>query len=161
MSRQPSRAAVEELLSPVVSAAGLELDRVVLAPAGRRRLLRVTVDADGGVSLDAVAEVSQSISQALDGSDVMGDTPYVLEVSSPGVDRPLTQPRHWRRATGRLVRVALEDGRSVTGRVVAVDEDGVGLDVETDGTGHEPRRLAWAGLGVGHVQVEFRSTGEG
>lgn len=160
MSRQPSRAAVEELLSPVVVAAGLEIDAVTLAPAGRRRLLRVTVDADGGVSLDAVAEVSQAISAALDSSDVMGTTPYVLEVSSPGVDRPLNEPRHWRRATGRLVRVGLADGHTVTGRVSAVDEQGVTLDVDAGGVS-TPQRMLWAELGEGHVQVEFRAAGEG
>lgn len=163
MSRQPSSAAVEELLSPVVADAGLELDGVTLTQAGRRRLLRVTVDAQGGVSLDAVAEVSQAISAALDGSDVMGATPYVLEVSSPGVDRPLSQPRHWRGATGRLVRVGLTDGHTVTGRVTAVDADGVtmeiGPDVQTHGSG-APRRMLWAELGEGHVQVEFRAAGE-
>lgn len=159
MSRQPARATLEELLSPVVAAAGLDLDGVTLTPAGRRRLLRVTVDADDGVSLDAVAEVSQAISAALDSSDAMGATPYVLEVSSPGVDRPLTEPRHWRRATGRLVRVGLSDGQTVTGRVTAVDEVGVSMDVETGGAS-EPRRMLWAELGEGHVQVEFRAAGE-
>src|SRR5439155_892857 len=73
--------------------------------ARRRRLLRVVVDADGGVDLDNIALVSREASARLDDTGAMGEAPYTLEVSSPGVDRPLTQPRHWRRAVGRLVRV--------------------------------------------------------
>lgn len=93
------------LIGPVVAAAGMDLESVRASVAGRRRLLRVVVDSDHGVSLDDAAEVSRDVSAALDATDVMGDMPYTLEVSSPGVDRPLTEPRHWRRARGRLVRV--------------------------------------------------------
>jgi ribosome maturation factor RimP len=83
----------------------------------------------------------------------MGDLPYTLEVSSPGVDRPLTSPRHWRRAAGRLVTVKVTDAggsQPVSGRVTVADEDGVTMDV--DGA---PRRFAYAVLGPGAVQVEF------
>jgi ribosome maturation factor RimP len=100
-------AGLERLLEPVVRAAGLDLESVRVGGAGRRRLLRVVVDADGGVDLDAIALVSREASARLDDTGAMGEAPYTLEVSSPGVDRPLTQPRHWRRAMGRLVRVPL------------------------------------------------------
>ena len=100
-------AKLERLLAPVVRAAGLDLESVRIGSAGRRRLLRVVVDADGGVSLDDIALVSREASTRLDDTGAMGEAPYTLEVSSPGVDRPLTQPRHWRRATGRLVQVPL------------------------------------------------------
>ena len=84
----------------------MDLESVRVSVAGRRRLLRVVVDSDHGVSLDDAADVSRDVSAALlDATDVIGDVPYTLEVSSPGVDRPLTEPRHWRRAAGRLVRV--------------------------------------------------------
>ena len=89
--------AIKELLEPVVESAGYDLEDVTVTPAGKRSLLRVVVDADDGVSLDDVATVSRTVSAALDTSDVMGSGPYVLEVTSPGVDRPLTEPRHWRR----------------------------------------------------------------
>ena len=85
----------------------MDLESVKVTTAGRRRLLRVVVDSDRGVSLDDAALASRELSAKLDASDVMGDMPYTLEVSSPGVDRPLTQPRHWQRAVGRLVRVPL------------------------------------------------------
>ena len=91
------------LIEPVVTAAGMDLESVRVTAAGRRRLLRVVVDSDRGVSLDDAATVSRELSAALDKVAVMGDFPYTLEVSSPGVDRPLTDRRHWRRAVGRLV----------------------------------------------------------
>jgi ribosome maturation factor RimP len=149
-----------DLLAPVVNDAGYDLEDVAVTSAGRRSLVRVTVDADGGIDLDAVAEVSRLVSDALDadaaqpGSPRALTGPYVLEVSSPGVDRPLTEPQHWRRAAGRLVQVEVE-ARTVTGRVLAADDAGVTLDV--DGTKQE---VGWQQLGRGKVQVEFNRPGD-
>jgi ribosome maturation factor RimP len=141
-----------DLLGPVVSAAGYDLEDVSVTSAGRRSLVRVSVDADGGIDLDAVADVSRVVSEALD-ADADGGTafagPYVLEVSSPGVDRPLTEPRHWRRAVGRLVQVQVADAL-LTGRIKGTSDSGVTLDV--DGSARDVR---WAELGAGKVQVEF------
>jgi len=95
------------LLGPVVSARGMDLETVRITAVGRRRLLRVVVDADGGVSLDDITLISRVLSDELDANGAMGEAPYTLEVTSPGVDRPLTEPRHWRRAAGRLVRATL------------------------------------------------------
>src|SRR5687768_13691585 len=103
VARAADRDSLLHLLAPVVADHGLDLEDVVVTLAGKRRLLRVVVERDGGVGLDTVAQVSSAVSRSLDDSDVMGGLPYVLEVTSPGVDRPLTDPRHWRRATGRLV----------------------------------------------------------
>ena len=138
------------LIGPVVAAAGMDLESVRVSMAGRRRLLRVVVDSDHGVSLDDAADVSRDVSAALDATDVMGDVPYTLEVSSPGVDRPLTDPRHWRRAVGRLVQVTAADAGPISGRVLAADADGVTLDVAGD-----HRRFGYAALGAGAIQVEF------
>jgi len=101
----PDTDKIIRVVEPVVHALGMDLELVKVTSAGRRRLLRLVVDSDGGVSLDDAALASRELSAKLDASDVMGDMPYTLEVSSPGVDRPLTQPRHWQRAVGRLVRV--------------------------------------------------------
>lgn len=137
-------------LTPVVARLGLDLEDVTVSVVGRRSVVRVIVDGDDGVDLDAVADVSRAISEQLDADDADGFTgPYVLEVSSPGVDRPLTEPRHWRRAAGRLVLVPV-DGEPVTARVSGVADDGVQLDV--DGTS---RTVGWSSLGAGKVQVEF------
>lgn len=138
------------LIQPVVAAAGMDLESVRTTIAGRRRLLRVVVDSDHGVSLDDAAIVSREVSATLDATDVMGDVPYTLEVSSPGVDRPLIEPRHWRRAAGRLVRVKAGTEGTVQGRVLAADDDGVTIDVS--GANH---RFAYGDLGAGAVQVEF------
>jgi len=100
---------IADIVRPVVAAAGMDLESVRVTAAGRRKLLRLVVDSDGGVSLDDAAAVSREVSAALDAVAVMGDFPYTLEVSSPGVDRPLTDPRHWRRAVGRLVQVTVTD----------------------------------------------------
>ena len=138
------------LLQPVVAAAGMDLESVRMTTAGRRRLLRIVVDSDHGVSLDDAALISRELSTTLDATDVLGDVPYTLEVSSPGVDRPLIEPRHWRRAVGRLVRVKAAAEGTVQGRVLAADDDGVTIDV--DGA---KRRFAYGDLGAGAVQVEF------
>ncbi len=145
-----TRAALMRLLEPVIAEAGFDLEDVLVTPAGRRRQVRVIVDGDDGVSLDDIAVVSRAVSAELDGSDAMGSGPYVLEVTSPGVDRPLTQPRHWRRARGRLVRATLAGGEEITGRVTDAGEETVVLDVD----GGE-RRLGHDELTRGLVQVEF------
>ncbi|MGH3256987.1 MAG: ribosome maturation factor RimP [Streptosporangiaceae bacterium] len=141
---------IADVIRPVVAAAGMDLESVRVTAAGRRRLLRVVVDSDRGVSLDDAAEVSRNMSAALDSVAVMGDFPYTLEVSSPGVDRPLTDIRHWRRAVGRLVRVPVADSGAVGGRILSADADGVTLDVEG-----ARRRFAYGVLGAGAIQVEF------
>ncbi len=161
----PTTARLAGWIEPVVGAAGYDLEELVVTPAGRRSIVRVVVDRDEGVTLDDIAEVSRAVSDALDAhDDGMGRAPYVLEVTSPGVDRPLTEPRHWQRNTGRLVTVAVGPSGStdtVTGRVTAVDGDGVTLAVEAQGKPGAkkrpptPRQVPWAELGAGRVQVEF------
>ena len=167
---QVEPADLARLLAPVVHAAGLDLETVRVSPAGRRRLLRLVVDADGGIGLDEIAEISREVSARLDASDVMGEVPYTLEVSSPGVDRPLTERRHWRRAVGRLVSVSLTvaDGSApssrtaaarpappVQGRVLVAGDTGVTLEVDGD-----RREFRYAELGPGRVQVEFGRVAE-
>src|SRR3954465_12168250 len=100
----PATARLVGWIEPVVGAAGYDLEELVVTPAGRRSIVRVVVDRDEGVTLDDIAECSRAVSAVLDENDGdLGRTPYVLEVTSPGVDRPLTDPRHWRRNTGRAV----------------------------------------------------------
>src|SRR3954468_24237916 len=94
----PATVRLTEWVGPVVAGAGYDLEELVVTPAGRRSVVRVVVDRDEGVTLDDIADVSRAVSAALDDNDGdLGPTPYVLEVTSPGVDRPLTDPRHWRR----------------------------------------------------------------
>jgi ribosome maturation factor RimP len=151
------RDAVRDLLAPVVEGLGLELEDVELRSAGRRQILRVLVDSATGVSLDEVAAASTAVSAALDGVDVLGDEPYTLEVSSPGVDRPLTLPRHWRRNVGRLVAVTLRDGSQVTGRLTSVDDAEAALEVSVKGR-TSARTVALADVTRAVVEVEFSRT---
>lgn len=144
--------AVRALAEPIVTGAGMDVEEVQVTKAGKREKLVIIVDADGGVDLDAVAEVSSAISLALDDHADIAAGAYVLEVSSPGVDRPLTAPRHWRRAKDRLVAVDLADGSSVTGRVVASDEGTA--TVVVDG---EQRTVNLPDVERAVVQVEFTS----
>lgn len=156
------QARLAEVIEPVTRAEGFDLERVTVSRVGRRHLVRVTIDRDGGVGLDAIAAVSRSISSALDAAEEAGPEifpgEYVLEVSSPGVDRPLTEPRHWRRNVGRLVTVSItEEGTStrVTGRIRAVTDSAVVLEV-----GGARREVPWERLGPGRVQVEFDRDGD-
>ena len=157
----PATARLAGWIEPVVGAAGYDLEERVVTPAGRRSVVRVVVDRDHGVTLDDIAEVSRAVSAVLDENDGdLGRSPYVLEVTSPGVDRPLTEPRHWRRNTGRLVTVPIGD-EQVSARVVAVDDAGVTLAVEAKGKpgakkrAPVPQQVPWTALGAGRVQVEF------
>jgi ribosome maturation factor RimP len=150
VSTDQTRDRLAEVLTEPLAAAGLDVEAIELTPAGRRRLLRVAVDKDGGVTMDDIADATRQVSALLDASDVMGEQPYTLEVTSPGTDRPLTLPRHWRRNHSRLVKVTTKDGATVTGRVRSSDEDGATLDV--DGT---ERVLAYSDVAKARIQIEF------
>lgn len=138
------------LVQPVVAAAGMDLESVRVSMVGKRRLLRIVVDGDGGVTSEDTTSVCRDVSTLLDAASAMGEVPYTLEVSSPGVERPLTEPRHWRRAGRRLVRVKVAGEGIIVGRVLDAGDDGVTLD--TDGV---RRELAYGELGAGAIQVEF------
>lgn len=140
------------VIGPAIESVGCDLEQVTVSPAGKRKVVRVVVDADSGVTLDVIAAVSRAVTEVLDAGDteLFGDSAYVLEVTSPGVDRPLTEPRHWRRAVGRQVEVPVA-GATVKARVAAADDDGVEL---ADEAGTRTRH-GWAELGRGVVQVEF------
>jgi ribosome maturation factor RimP len=146
---------LRDVVSSVVGAAGFDLEDLTVIAAGRRRLVRVAVDRDQGLDLDAAAEVSRQISAALDeqGDRVFGGAAYTLEVTSPGVGRPLTEPRHFRRAAGRLVSVTLADGAVLPARILRLDGDH--LDVLTGPDGVTRQTLALRDIARAKVEVEF------
>ena len=149
----PDSSRIGDALRDPLSTLGLDLEAVELTPAGKKRVLRVAVDKDGGVTLDDIAEATKEVSRVLDGpdgTDVMGEQPYTLEVTSPGTDRPLTQPRHWRRTRGRLVKVTLAGGRTLTGRITDSDDTRAVLDV--DGNRDE---IAFVDVEKAKIQIEF------
>jgi ribosome maturation factor RimP len=146
----PASRELRDLLEPAVTAAGLDLEDVAISQAGRRRRIRLSIDKDGGVTLDECAQVSRLVEDLLDRVEELADGPYTLEVSSPGVSRPLTLPRHWRRNAGRLVHVHLRDGQQVAGRILRTDEHGAILDV-----GGVERAVAFDEVSRAKIQVEL------
>jgi ribosome maturation factor RimP len=150
VSTDQTRDRLAGVLTEPLAASGLDVEAIDLTPAGKRRLLRVAVDKDGGVTLDDVAEATRTIDAALEASDVMGEQPYTLEVSSRGADRPLTEPRHWRRNVGRLVTVTLADKVTVTGRIIESDDSRAVLDV--DGTSTE---VGYGDVKTAKIELEF------
>ena len=147
---------IESLVAPVAAAHALEVDRIEVLTAGKRSVVRIFLDGDGpvgrGPSLDEIAQATRAISAAFDGVDITRGRPYTLEVSSRGVTRPLTEARHFRRNTGRLVAVDTAGGQ-FTGRVVAVDT--VAVDLDVDGA---VRRVPLAEINRAVVQIELNRT---
>jgi ribosome maturation factor RimP len=150
---------VTALLEPAVQSTGLDLEDIEIRSVGRRIVVRVLVDSETGVSLDQVAAASTAVAEALDGDDPFGDEPYTLEVSSPGVERPLTLPRHWRRSIGRLVAVTTTRHDQVVGRIVAVTDDEVELEIDTKGRTSR-RTIPLVDVARAVVQVEFSRKGD-
>jgi ribosome maturation factor RimP len=141
---------LRSLLEPVVSECGFDLDDVEVSAVGRRRLVRVLIDSDNGVTLDDVGVATRAITRAMDSQQAMGEASYTLEVSSRGIDRPLTLPRHWRRNVGRLVTVVRHDGSTTTGRILRSDLAVATIDVD----GGE-QLVDFAEVKKAQIQVEF------
>ncbi|MGW6907641.1 ribosome maturation factor RimP [Streptomyces sp. NPDC054940] len=147
---------LRELLEPLVSSQGLDLEEIEVDSIGRKRVLRVVVDSDTGADLDEVADVSRALSAKLDETDAMGEGEYTLEVGTPGAERLLKEHRHYVRAVDRLVKFQLADDGELVARIIKVDDEG--LDLEVPGVkGRKPtsRRLGFPEIGKARVQVEF------
>ena len=138
------------LVDECVSALGFDVEAIDLTPAGNKRVLRIALDRDGGVGIDHITDATRALSEVLDASDVMGSQPYTLEVTSRGVDRPLTEPRHWRRNAGRLVRLRLTDDSSNDGRIGDSDDEGVVIEGRTTS-----QRLTYDQISTALVQTEL------
>jgi ribosome maturation factor RimP len=162
---------VRPVLHQALDASGLVVEDVSVTAAGRRSVVRVLLDrdlrADGAddahevttptepLSLDEVADATRLVSDALDASDVLGDQPYTLEVSSPGVGRPLTAPRHFRRNVGRLLTARVGD-HELRGRVVSAGTAAVTLELVAEGQQDgRTERLAYTDISRASVQIEF------
>jgi ribosome maturation factor RimP len=157
VNHSDTRDALRELLEEPLASLGLDLEAVELSQAGKRSTLRIAVDKDGGVTLDDVADATKAISEILDNSDIMGQNAYTLEVSSPGVGRPLTLPRHWRRNNGKLVKVVLGSGETVEGRIKVSGEESATLEI-SDKSRKSSREIDFAEVKKAKIQVEFKRT---
>jgi ribosome maturation factor RimP len=120
---------ISELVTPAVSDLGFYLEDVHIATPGSHRIVTCIVDGDASLNLDQVTSVSRVISELLDEAAFMGETPFTLEVTSPGVDRPLTQPRHFAKNVDRLLKVIKLDGSEITGRILSNTDHDVTLTV--------------------------------
>ncbi|MDR2895426.1 MAG: ribosome maturation factor RimP [Propionibacteriaceae bacterium] len=144
---------LEDVVERALSGLGLELETVQRRSAGSRMLVNIVIDGDGvggsGLTLDEVAAASKVVGAALDETDVMGEQPYVLEVGTRGVERPLTKPAHWRRNVGRLVKITDQAGQSLIDRIAGNDDDAVVLD--------GGQQIPFTDIKQARVQVEMRS----
>jgi len=147
---QPPNEALLEVLAGPLEASGVDLEGVELSNAGRRKLVRVLVDKDNGITLDDVADATQLVGSVLESSEVLGESPYTLEVTSPGIDRPLTLPRHWRRNVDRLVKVQTVGGQSFTGRIKDAGEASATVHVDK-----ADRLVAYADVAKARIEIEF------
>jgi len=140
-----------ELLNPAVTRAGFILEDVTVTPVGKRRLVSVVVDCENrNPSLDEVTVVSKEVSSILDSYSLMGDMPFTLEVTTPGVDRPLTELRHWRKNVGRLVKITPVTGEKYAARIIAVNP----RDVVLESQGKEIN-VPFADITRAQIEVEF------
>jgi len=120
---------VSELITPALHQAGYFLEDVNIVSPGQHRIVTVIVDGESGLNLDQVTVASKLVSELLDAATFMGETPFTLEVTSPGIDRPLTLPRHFAKNVDRLLKVTKTDGITVTGRILSNTESDVTLSV--------------------------------
>lgn len=144
-------ARLEPLVADAVAGAGFELDALEVQQAGRRKLVKVVVDSEDGVELDQIADVSRAVSAELDANDAVLAGAYTLEVTSPGLSRPLTKPRHWRRAKFRLVKITPHEGEPYVARVGKVSDKKAKVLVNG-----EMREVAYDDVAKAVVQVEFK-----
>ena len=140
-----------ELLTPAVTRAGFVLEEVTVTPVGKRRLVAVVVDCeDRNPSLDEVTVVSKEVSAILDNYTQMGEMPFTLEVTTPGIDRPLTLGRHWKKNIGRLVKITPKTGEKYIGRIASVKENAVTVEMK----GKESE-ISFAEISRAQIEVEF------
>jgi len=144
-----TREQIMQILEPIASNMGLDLEDVEIKSAGKHSIVQVSIDKDGGINLDEVAQISNQISEALDAKDVLGEKPYTLEVGSPGIDRALTLPRHWRRNIGRLVKINFGSNSEI-GRIIESDDEKVSLEVKG-----KTRSINFDKIDKAFIQVEF------
>jgi ribosome maturation factor RimP len=138
-----------QILEPIASNMGLDLEDVEIKSAGKHSIVQVSIDKDGGINLDEVAQISNQISEALDAKEVLGEKPYTLEVGSPGIDRALTLPRHWIRNNGRLVKINFGSNSEI-GRIIESDDEKVSLEVKG-----KTRSINFDKIDKAFIQVEF------
>ena len=144
---------IEEISAAItasVEATGNVLEEVTLTPEGSSKILTIIVDNENHLNLDQITVVTKAISEILDTLEVLGETPFTLEVTTPGLDRPLTVPRHWKKNSDRLVSVSLKYGTKILGRIGALTDTGVMVDDSS---------IDFADIERAMIEVEFKKVG--
>jgi len=134
-------------LAPIIEASGNFLEDLTITSAGKHRILTVVVDGEKHLNLDEVTAITKSLSEVVENLSEIGDLPFTLEVTSPGVDRPLTLPRHWRKNLGRLINITLNDDSKVTGRIGESTESDVQIDES---------KIKFADIKKATIEIEFK-----
>ena len=142
---------ISAAITPALTALGFYLEDLNISSAGKRSLLTVIVDADRHLSLDEVTQATKAISEIVENIPALGTTPFTLEVTSPGVDRPLTKPRHWRKNINRLVKIILQDGKEIKGRIKSASEISATID-EVE--------ISYADIKRANLEIEFKQVGK-
>ena len=135
------------MITPAIQALGFYVEDISITSAGRRSMLTVIVDGDTHLSLDQVTVATKAISEIVENLPTLGNNPFTLEVTSPGLDRPLTKPRHWRKNKDRLVKIVLNDGKEITGRI----KDSTEADVTVD-----EQNVKFADIKRATLEIEFK-----
>jgi len=142
---------ISDAVTPALSALGFYLEDVTITSAGRRSMLTIIVDGDTHLSLDQVTSATKAIGEIVESIQSLGETPFTLEVTSPGLDRPLTKPRHWRKNIYRLVKIVLLDGKEVKGRIKAANEVSATVDES---------EIKFSDIKRASLEVEFKQVGK-
>ena len=142
---------ISNAVTPALSALGFYLEDVTITSAGRRSMLTIIVDGDTHLSLDQVTSATKAIGEIVESIQSLGETPFTLEVTSPGLDRPLTKPRHWRKNIDRLVKIVLLDGKVIKGRIKAANEVSATVDES---------EINFADIKRASLEVEFKQVGK-
>jgi len=142
---------ISDAVTPALSALGFYLEDVTITSAGRRSMLTIIVDGDTHLSLDQVTSATKVIGEIVESIKSLGETPFTLEVTSPGLDRPLTKPRHWRKNIDRLVKIVLLDGKEIKGRIKAASELSATVDES---------EIKFSDIKRASLEVEFKQVGK-
>jgi ribosome maturation factor RimP len=138
---------VAAVITPAIQALGFYVEDISITSAGRRSMLTVIVDGDTHLSLDQVTVATKAISEIVENLPTLGNNPFTLEVTSPGLDRPLTKPRHWRKNKDRLIKIVLNDGKEITGRIKDSTDDEVIVDEQ---------KVAFIDIKRATLEIEFK-----
>jgi ribosome maturation factor RimP len=119
---------VAAAITPAIESLGFYVEDIAITSAGKRSMLTVIVDGDTHLSLDQVTVATKAISEIVENLPTLGNNPFTLEVTSPGLDRPLTKPRHWQKNKDRLIKIVLNDGKEIKGRIKESTQTAVTVD---------------------------------